>query len=212
MASSPPNDESLTDQDWLQAVWKRADRDDILVAAQEEARRREHAARVPEAEARARDRDLFYGFKSPPSRVVGAFDMNAVEDKDFMPPLDNLPAAQTALAPVKRLDLGGDFSPRAQLVNYQRDNDSAYPRMVLPAAVSDAPIHSANCHDAVTRQMDDKTERRILAKRLAREAREGTSRADETPPQVPSRVIGCLDTCACTLLLTRAMSQPWTNT
>ena len=61
MVNSPPNDESLTDQDWLQAVWKRADRDDILVAAQEEARRRERAARTREVEARATDTHLVYG-------------------------------------------------------------------------------------------------------------------------------------------------------
>ena len=116
MASSPTNDDSLMGQGWIKTrtAWASVASDDNQVAEQEEARRKAMAARVPEDEARARDRDLLYGYQPPPSRVVGAFDMIAVEEKNFMPPLDNLTAAQTALAPVKRLDFGGGFTPNEQ--------------------------------------------------------------------------------------------------
>ena len=111
--------------------------------------------------------------------------MIADEDKDFMPPLDNLTAA---LAPVKRLDLGVGFTPSAQFVNYQRDSDSAYPRVVQPAAVRDAPILSANCHDAATRDRNDKREtRRNNTKRNAHVALEGTLACSRNPTPAQPR-------------------------
>ena len=185
MVNSPPNDESLTDQDWLQAVWKRADRDDILVAAQEEARRRERAARTREVEARATDTHLVYGFQPPPPGVVRALDMNAVEEDGFMPPMCDINTpAPAGFAPSNSTEVHFGFPKNQGVVNYQWAAGAPHPQMVS-ANNAAAPIISADGKVAVTRQRNDNTERMILAKRNAREAREGTSRADETPPGGP---------------------------